>query len=76
MLYYRCQKELDKEAERILDHRVPSYSKTNKRMEYLVQWKGQPELEATWEKESNSVVVRGPHPRISAELTDEDIGLS
>jgi hypothetical protein len=45
------RKELDKEVEDILDHRVLGYSKMNRRTEYLVKRKDLPESEATWEKD-------------------------
>lgn len=44
------QKELEREAERILNHKSSGESHKNRRVSYLVKWKGLPESEATWEK--------------------------
>jgi len=46
-------KQFDKDVKRILDRREKCQSKKNKRVEYLVQWKGQLEAEATGEKDMN-----------------------
>ena len=42
------------EVESVVDHRMQGKGK-NKRLEYLVLWKGYPDYEKTWEKESNLV---------------------
>ncbi|KAF5947292.1 hypothetical protein HYC85_013249 [Camellia sinensis] len=44
-----CQ--LDKEVERILDHKTEEMSKKNRRTHYLVKWKGLPESDTSWEKD-------------------------
>ncbi|KAL5750130.1 hypothetical protein ACOSP7_024733 [Xanthoceras sorbifolium] len=43
------RKEFDKQVEKILDHRSVGESKLNRRTDYLVQWKGETDSEATWE---------------------------
>lgn len=45
------RKQYDKEVERILDHKTMGQSKKNRRTEFLVQWKGGSEADASWEKE-------------------------
>ncbi|KAK0594867.1 hypothetical protein LWI29_001366 [Acer saccharum] len=42
--------EFEKIAEKILDHRVVGESNLNRRTDFLVQWKGESEPEATWER--------------------------
>ena len=41
------QKQFDREMEKILDHRTVGQSKKNRRTEFLVQWKGSGEEDAT-----------------------------
>ena len=41
--------QFDAEIEKILDHRVLGVKK-NRRTEFLIQWKGKQEADATWEK--------------------------
>ncbi|OIT40166.1 hypothetical protein A4A49_53752, partial [Nicotiana attenuata] len=41
--------QFDAEIEKILDHRVLG-AKKNRRTEFLIQWKGRQEADATWEK--------------------------
>ncbi|KAL5778668.1 hypothetical protein ACOSQ2_009405 [Xanthoceras sorbifolium] len=43
------RKEFDKQVEKILDDRSMGESKLNRRTDYLVQWKGETDSEATWE---------------------------
>lgn len=40
------------EVEKILNHRTKGYSKKNRRTDFLVKWRGCPETDATWEKDS------------------------
>ncbi|OIT28827.1 hypothetical protein A4A49_53865 [Nicotiana attenuata] len=42
--------QLEEEIEKILDHRVLGMHKKNRRTKFLIQWKGKPEADATWEK--------------------------
>ncbi|KAK0598331.1 hypothetical protein LWI29_033736 [Acer saccharum] len=42
--------EFEKIAEKILDHHVVDESNLNRMIDFLVQWKGESELEATWER--------------------------
>ncbi|OIT29089.1 hypothetical protein A4A49_55045 [Nicotiana attenuata] len=42
--------QLEEEIEKILDHRVLGMHKKNRWTEFLIQWKGKPEADATWEK--------------------------
>ena len=46
------QKQFDKEAEYIRDHRTMGASKKNRRTDYLVQWKGSGPADATWERDT------------------------
>ena len=41
--------QFDKGVEKILNHRTMGASRKNRRTDYLVQWKGSLESEATWE---------------------------
>jgi hypothetical protein len=41
------------EVERVVKQRVVKYSRNRSRIEYLVQWRGYPEWEMTWEPASN-----------------------
>ena len=43
--------QFDKELEKILDHRTLGQSKKNRRTDFLVQWKGQSEADASWERD-------------------------
>jgi len=43
--------QYDKDVEWILDRREKGQSKKNRRVEFLVHWKGQSQAEATWEKD-------------------------
>ena len=45
------RKQFQKEVEAVLDHRTMGQSKKNKRTDYLIQWKGETELDATWERD-------------------------
>jgi len=47
------RRQYDKDVERILDRREKGQSKKNRRVEFLVHWKGQSEAEATWERDIN-----------------------
>ncbi|OIT08821.1 hypothetical protein A4A49_60772 [Nicotiana attenuata] len=40
--------QTEDEIEKILDHRVLGMHKKNRRTEFLIQWKGKPEADATW----------------------------
>ncbi|OIT31179.1 hypothetical protein A4A49_57316, partial [Nicotiana attenuata] len=42
--------QIEDEIEKILDHRVLGMHKKNRRKNFLIQWKGKPEADATWEK--------------------------
>ncbi|XP_070035239.1 uncharacterized protein [Nicotiana tomentosiformis] len=42
--------QLEEEIENILDHRILGMHKKNMQTEFLIQWKGKPEADATWEK--------------------------
>ena len=42
--------QIEDEIENILDHRVLGMHKKNRQTEFLIQWKGKPEADATWEK--------------------------
>ncbi|RVW75511.1 Transposon Tf2-2 polyprotein [Vitis vinifera] len=44
-------KQFDRELEKILDHRTMGHSKKNRRTDFLVQWKGISEAEASWERD-------------------------
>ncbi|KNA10651.1 hypothetical protein SOVF_142230 [Spinacia oleracea] len=46
------RKKFTKSVEKILDRRVLGQSKRNRRIEYLVHWKGCPESEASWERDT------------------------
>ena len=41
-------KQFEQEVENILDHKTMGYSRKNRRIDFLVQWKGTSEVEATW----------------------------
>ncbi|WJZ88039.1 hypothetical protein VitviT2T_007372 [Vitis vinifera] len=43
-------KQFDREIEKILDHRTMGHSRKNRRTDFLVQWKGISETEASWER--------------------------
>ncbi|XP_027178179.1 uncharacterized protein LOC113777345 [Coffea eugenioides] len=43
------RKQFQKDVEAILDHRTMGQSKKNRRTDYLIHWKGETELDATWE---------------------------
>lgn len=43
--------QFNKEVEKILSHRTQGQSKKNRRTDYLVQWKGCSEAEASWERD-------------------------
>nr|XP_027076072.1 chromodomain Y-like protein [Coffea arabica] len=43
------RKQFQKDVEAVLDHRTMGQSKKNRWTDYLVQWKGETELDATWE---------------------------
>ena len=45
------RKHFDKVVEKILDHRTFGMSRQNRRTDYLVQWKGESEVNATWERD-------------------------
>jgi hypothetical protein len=45
------RKQFDKNVERILDHRTMGQSKKNRRTDYLVQWKGGSQADASWERD-------------------------
>ena len=42
--------QFDKGVEKIMNHITMGASRKNRRTDYLVQWKGSLELEATWER--------------------------
>ncbi|XP_075092575.1 uncharacterized protein LOC142172786 [Nicotiana tabacum] len=42
--------QLEEKIEKVLDHRVLGMHKKNRRTEFLIQWKGKLEADATWEK--------------------------
>ena len=42
-------KQFDQEVKKILDHKTMGHSRKNRRTDFLVQWKGTLEVEATWE---------------------------
>ncbi|KAL5775969.1 hypothetical protein ACOSP7_013526 [Xanthoceras sorbifolium] len=44
------RKEFEKQVAKILNHRSVGESKLNRRTDYLVQWKGEDEADATWER--------------------------
>ena len=44
-------KQFDREIEKILDHKTMGHSRKNRRTDFLVQWKGTSEAEATWQKD-------------------------
>ncbi|RVW29571.1 hypothetical protein CK203_077441 [Vitis vinifera] len=44
-------KQFDREIKKILDHRTMGHSKKNWRIDFLVQWKGISETEASWERD-------------------------
>ncbi|KAL5739441.1 hypothetical protein ACOSQ2_028621 [Xanthoceras sorbifolium] len=44
------RKEFDKQIEKMLNHRSVGESKSNRKTDYLVQWKGKSGSEATWEQ--------------------------
>ena len=44
-------KQFDREIEKILDHRIMGHSRKNQRTDFLVQWKGISETEASWERD-------------------------
>jgi ribosomal protein L21E len=45
------RKQFDIGVEKILNHRTMGQSKKNRRTDYLVQWKGSSEADATWERD-------------------------
>ncbi|RVW70701.1 Transposon Tf2-8 polyprotein [Vitis vinifera] len=44
-------KQFDWEIEKILDHRTMGQNRKNRRTDFLVQWKGISEIEASWERD-------------------------
>ena len=44
------RKQFEKKLAKVLNHRTFGASKKNQRTEYLVQWQGESEVEASWEK--------------------------
>ncbi|OIT36608.1 hypothetical protein A4A49_64169 [Nicotiana attenuata] len=46
----KVRTQLEKEIEKILGHRVLGMDKKNMQTEFLIQWKGKLEADATWEK--------------------------
>lgn len=44
--------QFEKEAEAILDRKVEGQSQKNRRVYYLVKWKGAPIEEASWERDT------------------------
>ena len=44
------KKHYDKDIKKIVDHQILGTSKKNRMEKYLVQWKGNSEVNATWEK--------------------------
>ncbi|XP_070042982.1 uncharacterized protein LOC142178078 [Nicotiana tabacum] len=42
--------QYEEEIKKVLDHRVLGMHKKNRRTKFLIQWKGKPEADATWEK--------------------------
>ena len=44
-------KQFEREIEKILDHRTIGHSRKNRRTDFLVQWKGISETEASWERD-------------------------
>lgn len=45
------RKQFDKRVENILDHQTMGQSKKNRRTDFLIQWKGDNEADATWERD-------------------------
>ncbi|RVW94101.1 hypothetical protein CK203_038220 [Vitis vinifera] len=43
-------KQFDREIQKILDHRTMGHSRKNRQTDFLVQWKGISETEASWER--------------------------
>ncbi|XP_075092040.1 uncharacterized protein LOC142172156 [Nicotiana tabacum] len=46
----KMRTQLEKEIDKILDHWILGMHKKNMQIEFLIQWKGKPEADATWEK--------------------------
>ena len=44
-------KQFDQEIEKILDHRTMRHSRKNRQTDFLVQWNGTSEADATWERD-------------------------
>ena len=44
-------KQFDQEIEKILDHRTMGHSRNNRQTDFLVQWKGTSEADATLERD-------------------------
>ena len=42
--------QFDKKVKKVLSHKTQGMSKKNRRTDYLVQWEGKDEADATWEK--------------------------
>ncbi|XP_070015894.1 uncharacterized protein [Nicotiana sylvestris] len=42
--------QLEEKIEKVLDHKILGMHKKNMRTEFLIQWKGKPEADATWER--------------------------
>lgn len=45
------RKHFEKQVVKILDHRTMGASRKNRRTDYLVQWEGSSEVDATWERD-------------------------
>lgn len=45
------RKQFDKDVEKILAHKTEGMSKKNRRTDYLVHWKGEDEVDASWERD-------------------------
>ncbi|KAK1354667.1 Chromo domain-containing protein [Heracleum sosnowskyi] len=45
------RKQFDKIVDKVLDHRTMGMSRQNRRTDYLVKWKGESEVDATWERD-------------------------
>ncbi|KAK1396551.1 hypothetical protein POM88_006414 [Heracleum sosnowskyi] len=49
------RKQFDKIVDKVLDHRTMGMSRQNRRTDYLVKWKGESEVDATWERDRGRV---------------------
>ncbi|XP_044481390.1 uncharacterized protein LOC123207965 [Mangifera indica] len=47
------RKDIEKKLAKVLDRRTLGESKKNRRVEYLIQWEGESDADATWERDVN-----------------------